>query len=322
MVISSVAQAIGLDPPLFGFEWNQINAPAEAENLVLLLAYDRDGNLSTVGTGFIVHGQGRTAFCISAAHNFTHIRDKLQQRRPLHHPSALPMFLPPPKLHIGQDHVIAVCTEGGKPATANVVGAAFVEAADIAVFRLELQEPHAADGSYFASQLAPSDQVPAVGAVVGVIGYCEHKIEEITDDRVTVNRMLTCRIGRVVQHHPTGHMLCRGPCLETTIPTYGGMSGGPAFVYNHRPDGFHINPFGVICHADVPADIEDHLDRSKPSNTVIALLPLTVTEVDSRTRQFTLALRTPVAQAGAIGGDLGAQPARPAPPEDGVVPRA
>ena len=55
---------------------------------------------------------------------------------------------------------------------------------------------------------------------------------------MTLQQRPVLRIGRVTALHAT-HLWCRGPCVETSIPIFSGMSGGlvAAFEEGHPIKG-------------------------------------------------------------------------------------
>lgn len=66
-----------------------------------------------------------------------------------------------------------------------------------------------------------------------------------------------------------GYLLCRGPCVETTIPVFGGMSGGSACLYP-KPGGKLLS-FGVVS-----SDSDDYTDkkndRTQTGSSIISLI--------------------------------------------------
>jgi hypothetical protein len=71
-----------------------------------------------------------------------------------------------------------------------------------------------------------------------------------------------------------GHILCRGPCIETTIPVFAGMSGGP--VFQTSKPGQSMTPFGLVCSdPDEPVALKN--DRSRAGSSILSLLSHEIT---------------------------------------------
>jgi len=80
------------------------------------------------------------------------------------------------------------------------------------------------------------------------------------------------RCGLVTNFFSEGHILCRGPCVETSIPVFFGMSGG--LVARLGKGGEAIKPFGLIS-SDLDVDQVNKNNRSIPGTSIIALLGTT-----------------------------------------------
>lgn len=83
-----------------------------------------------------------------------------------------------------------------------------------------------------------------------------------------MKRELVLRGGRVTEVFPNGHLLCHGPCIETTIPIFPGMSGAPVMRY---APGTPMQPFGVMStgHTEDPSL---KFERSKPGHSIGPLI--------------------------------------------------
>jgi hypothetical protein len=68
------------------------------------------------------------------------------------------------------------------------------------------------------------------------MGYAAAEIGDYSSDGFTraLSRRLIVRKGKITELYPDGHILTKGPCFQTTIPTFSGMSGGPVFTVNHE----------------------------------------------------------------------------------------
>jgi hypothetical protein len=260
-----------LEPPLFGFEWNETAPPGEVEfGLLSIFARDqRSDRLQAIGTGFVITGYANGAVACSAAHLFAEVR-RLQQDvdRVQPHASAIAEFLPEPR---AVDLALRGLAVVGRSATeravfARVEGLAFDEAADVAVLQVVGQRDCAE--RIFQREFLLDDRLPGVGDLVEVVSYADLRCQD-SDGRTEVHRRPVSRVGRVLEVFPDGHRLCRGPCVETSIPLYSGMSGGPVTIYDPA------NPrrvFGFVC-SDPDRDGPEKNDRSVAGRSLIAKLP-------------------------------------------------
>lgn len=263
--------------PLFGFQWNE----AEADSLLnrgmlTLIAFNDEGEPCGLGTAFVISCDDRTAVCVTAAHVFTEIR-RIQSPLQRYVPSALPEFLPPPRaIDLSQEKIRAIAMEGDRVEALIVDAAIIDEVRDTAVFRVALQNEDAP--AFFSAAFEADDKIPAAGDLVCVLSYgalstFDFKTDGVTKQQFTMARRPVLRVGKVIASYPNGHRLCRGPCIETTVPVYSGMSGGPAFSF--RNPGDPIRPFGLVC-SDPDPDGPVKQDRSQAGSSIISLLPCQV----------------------------------------------
>ena len=260
---------------LVGFEWNSAILDGQGRDALLtVVAFDRHRVPHVIGTAFALNCDGDRAICVTAAHVFAEVR-RLQTPEPLHSRSALPEFLPPPReVDIDRRRLRVLCMNKGRPIAAVVEGIAFDERKDIAFFSLGPQS----DGQrpmHIESVLADGN-IPAVGDVVCVLslrgqGIAAHSQVDKDAAEFQISRAVDLRCGRVRAYHPEGHRLCKGPCVETTIPVFSGMSGGPAVHYGS--EGSRIHAFGLVC-SDPDIDGPNKMDRSVAGSSIIALLPV------------------------------------------------
>lgn len=276
-----------------GFFWNEAEANAEYNRgLLTIMAFDRTNRPHIVGTGFIVGVEQFRAVCVTAAHVFAEVR-RLQSPPQRHSLSALPEFLPPPKsIELDSQRVRAISMEGGRPEVLCIDGLVFDEATDIAFFSVVLQCPPGKP--YFTGQFVVDGTPPAVGDYVAVLSYGDQAssssnrtVDGGQEISVILKRRPVLRVGRVLAHYPDGHRLCRGPCIETSIPVYSGMSGGPAMHYGMT--GSTMTPFGLVC-SDPDWDGESKQDRSIEGHSILAILPCQTSFGANDTRISTLTL--------------------------------
>lgn len=263
---------------LNGFEWNQ----AELENLsplnnglISIIAFTSDRRPMLIGTAFVIGAYGSSAIAVTAAHNFQEILDT-QNPHKRHHPTALPEFLPKAEpINLDKKLVRACCMDEGRIEMCVFGWAAWDKKADIAIFSLLTQNRE--NMSFFKSNFVLEDAVPKVGEEVALIGYADMAVlneerDGIAYEKFTMKRQLMLRRGLVTHFFPDGHLLCRGPCVETSIPVFSGMSGG--LVSRLGIDGEAIKPFGVIS-SDPYDDQARKYDRSIRGASIIALLGTT-----------------------------------------------
>jgi len=274
-----------------GFCWNEAEGiESFNKGLLSVVAHDLHGHPHVIGTGFVVKRSDSRAICVTAAHVFSEVR-RLQSAPQRHSSSALPEFLPPPqKLDLDRASLRAVFMEYERVEAAIMEGVIFDEAADIALFSVTLQNPD--DQPYFSGEFFPDGHPPAVGDLVCVLSYANHGIVEYKDhggqtSSFKLTRRLVLRVGRVLAHYLDGHRLCRGPCIETSIPVYSGMSGGPAFRYGTEGA---MRPFGLVC-SDPDLDSEAKQNRSIEGRSIFALLSCQPSGNDAGTQSVALGLQ-------------------------------
>lgn len=262
--------------------------PSLQRGMLTLIAFNDEGVPFGLGTAFIVSRNDRVAVCVTAAHVFTEVR-RIQSPPQRYVPSALPEFLPPPRaIDLSQQKIRAIAIEGDRVEALIVDGAIIDEVRDIAVFRVALQNEDMP--AFFSAEFEADDKVPAAGDMVCVLSYGELSTFDFETDgamkrQFKMGRRLVLRVGRVIASYPNGHRLCRGPCIETTVPVYSGMSGGPVFSFGNPGDP--IRPFGLVC-SDPDQDGPVKRDRSQAGSSIISLLPCQVAmnEYGQRTVRF------------------------------------
>ncbi|AYR23559.1 S1 family peptidase [Herbaspirillum rubrisubalbicans] len=274
--------------PLFGFPWNQAEMDRTFNRgLVTLVAFDDQEKAYGIGTGFVVSHDDTKAVCITAAHVITEIRNI--QAPPLRHArSALQEFLPPPRaIDLSRQKVRAISIDGERVEALAVENAIVDEARDIAIITVALQNDESA--SFFDGEFEVDDSIPQNGALICILSYGDLATDNpVSEDescrRFVLKQRPILRVGTVVEHYPNGHRLCNGPCIETTIPVYSGMSGGPVFAF--AMDG-PIRPIGLVC-SDPDLDGPDKENRTKSGSSIVALLPcsIEINEAGQRVGKF------------------------------------
>lgn len=254
-----------------GFEWNEASSFDDSLNngLITLLAFDRSDQPTPIGTAFVITDSGDALIAVTVAHNFDGIH-RLQVDTRKHHPTALPEFLPDPEpLNLDSSQLIAICFSDGNLHVGSLAWVCYDRKSDIAVCAIEKNK-----NDMFSSGVFELDEkVPKVGDEVAVIGYAKMQSDgkDIDEDTksFTLARNLLMRKGRITNIYPDGHLLCRGACVETSIPIYPGMSGSPVMLV--VGEGEIMKPFGVVSSDPQDEDVVK-LDRSIAGSSIVALI--------------------------------------------------
>lgn len=258
-----------------------------SRGVVIFATIDSDGVMQPIGSGFVIQAGGNHAVVLTAAHNLSGIHS-LQLPQARNHPSALAEFIPAPKaLEVDRFKVRAICFEGDTVEVAVIESAAYDEQADVAVVKIRSQDN---SSTFFESAYLVDATVPKVGDEVAVLGRAMFTVDDkVVDGPLRSQKIgfnLFLRRGYVKEVYPDGHLLCRGPCLETTIPVFGGMSGGP--VMRLGADGQRMMPFGIVS-----SDAEGETDKNDPSvagSLIVALLPIKAKPLPNGQQELEFAL--------------------------------
>lgn len=269
------------------FLWNEAKSESLTElhnGMLMLLAFEPNRSPKQVGTAFIVGGYGDHAVAISAAHNFHEGVLNVQQPKRRRHPSALPEFLS--EISVDRQRLRAIYRVG-EILYACVIGlAAWDKKSDLAVFTVGPQS--AEDGKFFNFNFRLEQVEPEVGDQVGMLGYGNMETIENVHlgefQKFSTSQRLVLRTGQITNVFPDGHSLCRTKCVETTIPVFDGMSGGPMFL---MPEvGGDIVPFGLISSdPESNGSIQQKNDRSIPGASIAACLPISEINFDDDKRK-------------------------------------
>lgn len=260
-----------MDDPLFEFEWNQLeDAPREFEEALLtIVARSRDGEMHSVGTGFVVKAWANSALVVTAAHVFAEVQRLQRARGRRSHHTTLPEFSPAPKpIELSLRDLATLTLKAERVIVGVTTGLAFDERGDFAVAQIEAQKGQEAD--FPLREFLLDDQLPRVGQLVCVASYAALTCSMKEPDRFEVSRKLVVRVGKVLDVFPEGQRLCRGSCFETSIPVYSGMSGSPVFWYEpDRP----LTAIGLVC-SDPDLDGPNKDDRRIAGRSLVACLPV------------------------------------------------
>lgn len=259
------------EDPLGDFAWNQAEAdPGFYHGLIAIVTFTERGPVA-VGTGFIISSDGNKATAVTAAHVLSEIR-RLQSGEPRHNPTALEMFLPPPKLiDVDRSKLRAMCRDGDKAQLLIVTGLVFDERTDIGILTLATQD--AAESTVPLHEFVVGNRVPQVGELICVLSFGDLGTDDFENQgqgfKFSLSLRPILRTGRVLAYYPDGNRLCKGPCIETSIPVYSGMSGGPAFAFTASGS---IRPIALVC-SDPDEDGDQKDDRTHVGASILALLP-------------------------------------------------
>ncbi len=245
-----------------------------------------------MGSGFLIASDATTAIGVTAAHVFDAIA-RLQSSRPYGSDHLVPAPLRrPDELDLSPTRLIASTVLGGSPpayAPCTFTSVAWDSTSDVAYFQVKLPDKCLTPPRY--CQIAAD--APAVGEVIAVLGYADSAGESVPEPqfgelgrRITISQRLVMRVGRVMAHHVT-HVWCRGPCLETSIPIFSGMSGG---LVSRFAEGAPIRAFGVASHDPEPADPSDKRNRELAGSSIVARLDAQVESIDANTNSVLLRL--------------------------------
>ena len=230
------------------------------KGLIALMALDKNDNPYPVGTGFVVCASGSSAIACTSAYNLVYIKGLVSPRNPFE------------IIEVDTKRIRAICVDESGIDFSEVTAACWDRDRDICFLQLTSQSSQT---SFFKTRFNLTDYVPQCNEIIALIGFAEMELINEAGalsggwpEHFSVQKRLVLRWGRVSGQYPKGHLLCKGPCLESTIPTYHGMSGGPAVLSGQVGD--NILPFGVLCSGFTAG--QNLLDRSVPGSSTIALL--------------------------------------------------
>lgn len=268
-----------------GWQWNQAELQAGDPlnaGLLSLMVIGNDLTPQLIGSAFLVTANGNHATAISAAHCFEGIR-KILHPNAQHHPSALSEFLPPPK-EIDLKQVKAIYIKDGNVYACPVEIGIWDSATDLAAFTVT--SPNG-EPDLFRDFFWIDPQAPNAGDEIAMIGFGEMKVIPAEDDgkQGTIERKLLLRIGRVEEVFPEKHYMLKGPCFETSIAVFSGMSGG--VVARWSGPNSQIRACGFISHAPDP---QPSYDRSLSGHSMASILKAKVTNLGEKKQGLEIAV--------------------------------
>tara|TARA_R110002050_G_scaffold504_18_gene3429 strand:+ start:2297 stop:3115 length:819 start_codon:yes stop_codon:yes gene_type:complete len=249
--------------------------------LVQILAFTHNRSPKLIGTGFIVAANSDHAIVITAAHNFHEGVRNAQFPKDYRHPSALPEFLK--EISIDPSKVRAVHRKQQAVEVCVIEFVAWDEASDLAVMKIVPQDRVS---NRFDTFFRMKRESVEVGSEVGLIGYGDMAVvsEQMDGDKgqFSTESRVVFRRGVITKIHPEGYSLCRTRCVETNIPVFSGMSGGPVFII--PDDDEDMIPFGLVSFDPEPEGVSAKYDRSIAGRSVAAMLPTRITEITTDKR--------------------------------------
>lgn len=265
------------EDPLGPNTWTNLTWPGMEglhSGLAMLVGWDAGIRLRCVGTAFIISARGSYAVCGTAAHNFYSGLYKAQNPFTRHAPSTPTEFIANfETVDLRRCH--AVYRNGDAIHACDITGAVWDKKSDLCFFEMEPQT--ARDDFFFQAEWPLSLLEPAEGDMVGVLGYAG--MDVTSEDgapgawRGEISSQLMLRVGRVTSVKDGG-VMTRGRCVETTIPVFGGMSGGPAFIWTAPPEFPKV--FGLVSSdpEDPANDASLKNDFSVPGRSTAVAFPI------------------------------------------------
>jgi hypothetical protein len=297
--LNAVQEGPAIAEPLWGFEWNQLeDGPRQWEEALFTIAASTEaGELRVMGTGFVVLAGPAYCFVISAAHVFEEVQ-RLQRGPSRSHRSTLPEFAPAPKpIDLSLQKVVTITRkEDGRAVFCALAGVAFDSNGDFGI--AEIRPQVGQESEFPLREILLDDRVPQIGELVCIASYADLSCTTDDSEKFVVTRTPIVRVGKVLDVFPEGHRLCRGPCFETSIPVYSGMSGSPVFWYS---PGAPLAAVGLVC-SDPDEDGPHKNDRSRAGRSLVACLPVQRVSGSLEGKQELQISFTPTAGSGSFSG--------------------
>jgi hypothetical protein len=266
-----------------GNRWNeakQIGSDADdvRDALLHVMAFSPQNFVQLVGTAFIVGVMDSCTIAMSAAHVFYEGARCVQAPTYRYHRPALAKFLPEAtEISLEENRLGVLYVVRGVYFLCTVDRLVCDRKADIAVFTIACQDREALHASARKFELLHS--APTLGEKVVLAGF--RKMQILRDETnpngervLEIDRKWCMRVGSVTALHPTGHSPCRGPCIETNIPVFSGMSGGPAFLCSE--EGQVKGILGIIS-TDLEASDATKASFQQAGSSIVSLVPSRVT---------------------------------------------
>jgi len=265
--------------PLEGHAWSEAEVSLDSfeDSLFTVVARDlKTGLYEQLGTGFVIKAENDAALAISAAHVFSDLW-RLQDWHKVYRTTMPGMKARRIDIDLSTRQLWLATTKGERVVGSVVKGFAIDEAGDIAI--LEIRPQRDDEDAYPLGWLRLDARPPAIGELVAVASYASMKVHSSigAPDEFRMERRATVRVGRVTGiPAPTERRMCRGPCIETSIPTPHGMSGGPVFQFDRAGMTHVIGVVSMDWRHESNAE-----DTRVAGNSTVALLPITALQANA-----------------------------------------
>lgn len=191
-----------------------------------------------VGSGFVVGNIGKNLIAFTSSHVIEEVEDILCSRSGSEH--HIPPDFRKPKdisIHLKKGTVrAAIANKDGKLLTCPIIGA--VKYAQWDVSAIIIAPP---DGGWttLPSRFEIDTKPPEIGRDIAIMTFGGMELSDVSrlDEKrlfQIFHRRSEIRVGKILEFHPDGLGLLRGPCIRTNIPTTAGMSGGPIFYWDSK----------------------------------------------------------------------------------------
>jgi hypothetical protein len=218
--------------------------------LPIIATGTRDGSFIPVGTAFVIRASGRQALLLSAAHNFTHIAEKIDRPFDTHHPCTPQEFrVRSNGINLKETKIQALFRErNGGGYFAQILHTYINTPGDIAACFAHFEDD-IPENVMFDKQLTIDTRPPTVGTPIIAAGYpsglLHHHVDyENSIATATYNHKLEWRHGKVQEGLLEGARGRSWPSFRCNTPFDAGMSGGPII---NKTYGNEVVACGVIC---------------------------------------------------------------------------
>lgn len=193
--------------------------------LVTLMYVDDEGRSDAIGNGFVVYAHENAAICMTASHNFEHIKALQRRRRMPSHPSLPQDFSVKGTQYLDNSGVYAFYVGNGQPTVCQVDQISYQKSYDVAVFAIHF-EVGLGTQKAFLWKTAVDFAMPNIGDEVALLGN-ELIYKEVGEGKYTLEQKLQFFFGSVTNLISGVDRMGQYYSFETTIPIRPGLSGAP-----------------------------------------------------------------------------------------------
>jgi Trypsin-like peptidase domain len=192
------------------------------EGFGVLFSVDDDGAFEALGHAVVIWAGGASAICVGAAHSFEELGRRQRERSGLQNGQIAAAFLRNGPNYIDPSHAKVTFIIGGVPHICDIRQVIFQEGYDVALFTV-----HSPDGAaVFGARTALDFAAPQVGDVVAVVAN-QITVQNGEPGTCEMSAQFRMRFGVVTDvQFGKAHLPGLSFFIRTTIPVYGGMSGG------------------------------------------------------------------------------------------------